>query len=166
MSHWTEKTYKDFLYRITDDFIVQLEDKMEALNISQDEFANKLGVTKGRVSQIINNPGNMTLKKIVEYARTLGMKVSVVAYDDDDADNINGPINSEVFKICWEKSGSPKDLWAFEKELAPEDQLDSASSQSFLGDFDDPSCSESGLKFSNADQIYYADDYKREEAYA
>jgi len=114
-THWTERSNKDFLFRIAADFIVQLEDKMESLQISQDELAQRLGVSKGRVSQILNNPGNITLGKIVEYARTLKMKVSIVAYDDNDPKNERGPINSEVFSICWEKFGKPRDFWAFQE---------------------------------------------------
>ena len=115
-THWTERSNKDFLFRIAADFIAQLEDKMESLPMSQDELAQRLGVTKGRVSQILNNPGNITLGKIVEYARTLEMKVSIVAYEDNDPNNERGPINSAVFNICWEKYGKPKDFWAFEEK--------------------------------------------------
>lgn len=114
-THWTGRSKKDFLFRIAADFIAQLEDKMESLPISQDELAQRLGVTKGRVSQILNNPGNITLGKIVEYARTLEMKVSIVAYEDNDPNNERGPINSAVFSICWEKSGKPRDFWAFQE---------------------------------------------------
>ena len=115
-THWTERSNKDFLFRIAADFIAQLEDKMESLPMSQDELAQRLGVTKGRVSQILNNPGNITLGKIVEYARTLEMKVSIVAYEDNDPNNERGPINSAVFNICWEKYGKPQDFWAFEEK--------------------------------------------------
>jgi transcriptional regulator with XRE-family HTH domain len=114
-THWTGRSNKDFIFRIAADFIAQLEDKMESLPISQDELAQRLGVTKGRVSQILNNPGNITLGKIVEYARTLEMKVSIVAYEDNDPNNERGPINSAVFSICWEKSGKPRDFWAFQE---------------------------------------------------
>jgi transcriptional regulator with XRE-family HTH domain len=113
--HWTERSNKDFLFRIAADFITQLEDKMESLPMSQYELAQRLNVTKGRVSQILNNPGNITLSKIVKYARTLGLKVSIVAYEDNDPNNEKGPINSEVFSICWEKSGKPRDFWAFQE---------------------------------------------------
>lgn len=165
MTHWTESTYKDFLYRIADDFIVQIEDKMESLDISQDELAQMLGVTKGRVSQILNNPGNMKLGNIVKYARTLGMKVSIVAYEDQDPDNINGPINAEIFKICWEKYGSPKDFWEIEKDIILEDKLNYANSQSFFGDSDDRLSSICKRDSSAADRTDYADDYKREETH-
>ena len=98
-THWTNRSSKDFLFRIAADFVSQLEDKMESASMSQDELAQRLGVTKGRVSQILNNPGNITLAKVIEYARTLEMKVSIVAYEDDDPRNERGPINSAVFNV-------------------------------------------------------------------
>lgn len=109
--HWTARSIKDYLFRIATDFIAQLENKMDSLPISQDELAKRLGVTKGRVSQLINHPGNISLGIMIEYAKALGMKLSVVAYEDDDLENKKGPIDSEIFKICWEKCGKPRDFW-------------------------------------------------------
>jgi len=128
--HWTERSNKDFLFRIAADFITQLEDKMESIPISQDEFAKRLDVTKGRVSQVLNNPGNITLGKIIKYSRALGLKVSIVAYEDDDPKNERGPINSEVFNICWGKLGKPTDFWAFLESPKVIAQEDTASTQS------------------------------------
>jgi len=110
-THWTERTAKDFLFRIAADFISQLEDKMESPPLSRNDLAKKLNLTKGRISQVFNNPGNITLEKIVEYSRALKMKVAIVAYEDGDPENTNGPINSEIFKICWQKSGKPREFW-------------------------------------------------------
>jgi hypothetical protein len=67
-----------------------------------------------RISQIFNNPGNLTLNKIVQYARALGLKVAVIAYDDGDHINKNGPISSEIFNICWENAGKPKDFFGLQ----------------------------------------------------
>lgn len=114
-AHWTERSVKDYLFRIAADFIAQLEKKMESLKMSQDELAQKLGITKGRVSQVLNHPGNLTLGNVITYARTLGMKVSIVAYEDDYPENKRGPINSEIFRICWEQSGKPSDFWAVQE---------------------------------------------------
>jgi len=110
-THWTARSIKDYLFRIAADFIAQLENKMDSLPISQDELARRLGVTKGRVSQLINHPGNISLATMIEYAKALGMKVSVVAYEDNDPKNTKGPIDSEIFRICWEQLGKPRDFW-------------------------------------------------------
>jgi len=113
--HWTERSIKDYLFRIATDFIAQLEKKMESEDISQDELAKRLKITKGRVSQVLNHPGNISLAVFAKYARALGMKMSIIAYDDHDPLNKKGPINSEIFEICWEECGRPHDFWAFQE---------------------------------------------------
>lgn len=110
-THWTEQSVKDYLFKIVADLFAQLEDKMESERITKDKFAEKLGITKGRVSQILNHPGNITLGNVVKLSKALGMKVSLVAYEDDDLSNTRGPINSEIFRICWQKLGKPQDFW-------------------------------------------------------
>ena len=110
MHHWTETSEDDFLYKIAADFIDQLRLMMEAQPVTQSELARRLHITKGRVSQILHDPGNLTLKQIIRYARALGLKVAIVAYDDDDRKNDRGPINSDIFRICWENSGCPNNF--------------------------------------------------------
>jgi DNA-binding phage protein len=107
-SHWTNESFEEFQYRITFDFISQIEDRIEAMRgMSRKVLAEKLGVTASAVSQILNNPENLELKTIIAYSRALGMKVAVVPYDDFDPDNDNGPINSEIFNECWKTQGRP-----------------------------------------------------------
>ena len=110
-THWTASSIKNFVYRVASDFVLQIEKRMDKENINQKELAERVELSEGRVSQILNNPGNLTLKKMVEFARGLGMKLAVVAYDDADPENVNGPINSEIFQLCWERSGSPTDFF-------------------------------------------------------
>jgi hypothetical protein len=88
-AHWTQRTIRDYLFRIAADFIAQLEKKMEAENIS--------------------------LAIVAKYAKALSMKMSIIAYEDDDPENIKGPINSEIFKICWEACGKPHDFWELQE---------------------------------------------------
>jgi transcriptional regulator with XRE-family HTH domain len=117
-THWTGRSIEDFVYRISSDFALQIENKMDEEGVTQSSLADTLGVTDGRVSQVLRNPGNLTLKKMVQYARSLGMKVSVVAYEDGDPQNENGPINSQIFSTCWTKAGKPTDFFALH-ESAP-----------------------------------------------
>lgn len=117
VGHWTQQSVDDFVYSISASFTGQLERKMQEKEISRSELAAKLDKTTGRVSQVLNDPGNLGLRLIVEYAGSLGMKASVIAYDDNDPDNTKGPINPEVFVKSWEKLGRPSDL--FEVEDAP-----------------------------------------------
>ena len=110
-AHWTESSTADFLYRISSDYIRQIEKAMDDAGSNQAKLATSLGVSESRVSQVLNNPGNLTLRNVIDYARALGRKVAIVAYDDNDPDNQNGPINSEVFAKCWEKLGCPADFF-------------------------------------------------------
>ncbi len=112
LKHWTERSTDDFLYKIGWDFVAQIERLIDSGETTQAALAEKLGVSKGRVSQVLNNPGNITLKNIVRYARALGKKVSIVAYDDGDPDNHKGPVNSEIFLTCWERAGGPADFFS------------------------------------------------------
>jgi transcriptional regulator with XRE-family HTH domain len=109
--HWTNSSTEDFLYRIGFDYISQIQQAMEADGVSQAKLAKALKLSEGRVSQVLNNPGNLTLRKIIEYARALGKKVAIVAYDDHDPENQSGPVNAQVFAKCWENAGSPADFF-------------------------------------------------------
>jgi transcriptional regulator with XRE-family HTH domain len=110
IGHWGNRDSDDFLYQIAFDFVAHLSNIMESEGIGRAELAQKLGVSKGRVSQILNNPGNLTLKLVVEYARAIGYKVAIVTYDDGGNDN-NGPVNPQIFTSCWEKLGRPTDFF-------------------------------------------------------
>lgn len=110
--HWTAGNNKAFLHAIAFDFIAQLQQRMEELPLKQEELAKKLGVTEGAVSKVLNNPQNLTMKTMVNYARAVGMKVAIVAYDDNDLQNEGGPINSEIFTTCWKNAGRPRDFWS------------------------------------------------------
>ena len=119
VAHWTQKDIADFVYYISSTFVAQLEMKMEKEQISRSQLAARLKKTTGRVSQVFNDPGNLSLKTIAEYARELGMKVGIVAYDDGDSGNTKGPVNPEVFVKCWEMRGRPANL--FETECMNEE---------------------------------------------
>lgn len=127
--HWTEENIAAFLYKIAADFVAQLEEKMASVPLSQAEVAARLKVTEGRVSQILNNPGNLTLKMIIKSARALGMKIALVAYDDNDPNNERGPINSDIFRLCWTNAGSPR---TFRHLQAQESVSDALSSEAML----------------------------------
>jgi transcriptional regulator with XRE-family HTH domain len=102
--------------RILFDFIAQIENKMEIDGITKTELAKRLSVTQSAVSQILNNSKNMSLETAIKYARAVGLKVSVVAYDDADPENYKGLINAEIFIKCWERQGKPIDYFDLEEE--------------------------------------------------
>lgn len=109
--NWTEESPKDFVFYIASDFVDKLEDEMKESGLSKKGLAKRLGVSAGRVSQIFHNPGNLTLEMIVRCARAVGIKVAVLAYNDGDKGNVNGPIIPEVFYECWNRSGNPKNMF-------------------------------------------------------
>lgn len=116
-SHWTARSPEDFLYSIASDFVEQLRAKMKTLGLSQSELALAAKVSKSYVSQVFNDPGNLSLITIVKFAKAVGMKVSIVGYEQSakEAETV-GPINSEVFRLCWERQGKPIDLWSFKEQ--------------------------------------------------
>ena len=114
--HWTEKSIDDYANWLSFDFITQIAKTMEAMLLKQAQFADRLNLTKGRVSQIFNNPGNLTLNNIIKYSRCLGVKVAIVTYNDNDPDNESGPVNADIFRICWEERGKPKDVFEIEEK--------------------------------------------------
>jgi transcriptional regulator with XRE-family HTH domain len=110
--HWTAHSTQDYLSRIIFDFLGQLEKRLESIPMSQRDLSRKLGVTEGAVSQTFNNIGGLNLRKAVNYAQAVGLKIAILAYNDDDPNNERGPINSEIFELCWEKQGKPIDFFA------------------------------------------------------
>ena len=113
--HWTAESTKAFRYRVVSDFVLQIEKRMDQLGWTHKKLADALGVSKGRVSQILNNPGNMTLDLMIRCARALNLKVAAIAYDDGDQDNQRGPVSAEVFRISWEKLNKPLDVWSVQE---------------------------------------------------
>jgi transcriptional regulator with XRE-family HTH domain len=111
LNHWTARSTSAFVFRISSDFVAQLQSKLEAEGTTHSELAKRIGVTLGRVSQVLNDPGNLTLKGTVRFARALGMKVAVVAYDDGDSINRKGPVSPEIFHACWNLAGAPRDFF-------------------------------------------------------
>lgn len=105
--HWTERSIDDFVYRIVFDFISHIDKSIS----SQADLADRLEVSPGRVSQMLNSPKSMSLRNVVKYARAIGRKVALVLYDDDDPGNTNGPVNSRIFSSCWERAGKPADFF-------------------------------------------------------
>jgi hypothetical protein len=116
--HWTERKIADFVYRISADFVLQLEKKLDQVGLSHKAFADRAHVSQGRVSQVLNNPGNLTLTSTVQWARALDMKVAIVAYEDGDPSNQKGPVNSEIFYTCWTRAGSPRNFFALGQCMA------------------------------------------------
>ena len=68
--HWTARRVGDFLYKLGAEFVDQLDVRLSALGIAQKQLAHRANVSEGRVSQVFNDPGNLTLKSMVTWARS------------------------------------------------------------------------------------------------
>ena len=105
--HWSLESDIDLRTRISFDFLAQIEEKMDENGWSRADMASAMGVTKGRISQVFNNPGNLTLKTMMRMAVAVGSFVSVVAYSQGGEGHEAGPVISCVFEACWEKMNKP-----------------------------------------------------------
>ena len=112
-AHWTDKSPKYFRLNIARNFVTRIEAKLEEMERSYSEFASMLGVSKGRVSRVFNNPGNLTLDTMIRWCRALDMKPAIVVYEDSAIPGRAAPIHPDVFVKCWEEMQYPTDMWAF-----------------------------------------------------
>lgn len=113
--HWTAQSLEDFRYEIAADFIDQIESRLQENKWQRKDLAQALGKSESWVSQLFNNPGNMSLNTMIGCAAKLNMKLSVLAYDDGDHDLQRGPVHAEVFNRCWEMLEKPHDFWDVER---------------------------------------------------
>jgi DNA-binding phage protein len=112
--HWTDEKEEYLQERIAQDFLAQIEDRLSEKKWGHVDLAKALGITEGRISQVFNDPGNLTLKTMVRMAKAVGLMVSVVAYNMKGKEREAGPVVSWMFESCWEKLGEPMAIWDLE----------------------------------------------------
>lgn len=56
-----------------------LEQALDASDLDQKALAEKLGVTQGRVSQVLNGDGNLRVAAVARYLRALGYQTHISA---------------------------------------------------------------------------------------
>lgn len=56
-----------------------LRKALDASGMDQKELASKLGVSEGRVSQVLNSDGNLRVAAVARYLRALGYEASITA---------------------------------------------------------------------------------------
>lgn len=86
------KTEEYWFETIQNEIYRQVENYLRENNLTQSQFAEKLGVTKGYVSQILNGNYNATLKKLIELS--LAIEIAPVF----DFQNLNEYINEDFQK--------------------------------------------------------------------
>lgn len=63
------------------DFTSQIEEALDVLGLKKTDLAEKVRVSKGRVSQIMNAPGNLTLSSMVRLSSAVGKKIEITLRD-------------------------------------------------------------------------------------
>jgi len=127
------------------DFFAQLEKRIEQFGISRKELAGKMNVTPSAVSQILNSPPeNPKVETLVHYARNLGLKVAVVAYDDNDPGNDRGPIYSGVFEESWKSLNRPRDLFDVQEACRHEPSISQVATYAWHRNAYGPACTTLG----------------------
>jgi len=58
-----------YLFRVTEDILVAMEDQ----SVSKAELAQRLGLSKARISQLLGGSSNMTIGTLAEIAFALGL---------------------------------------------------------------------------------------------
>ncbi|MBN2383594.1 helix-turn-helix transcriptional regulator [bacterium] len=104
---WTEDL-ESLRYHTTFVFITTLSNKMHELGLNQRGLAERLGISESRVSQIFNNPGNLTLSKMIKWAHAVELKIAVVPYNDEDPNFKKAPVIADAFTKLWELHGRPR----------------------------------------------------------
>lgn len=76
-AYWFEKSQNE-LFR-------QFHYYMERENINQTQLAERLGITRGRVSQILRGESNFTMKTLIELGLFIGVipKINYTSIDDE-----------------------------------------------------------------------------------
>lgn len=105
---WVENSVENLKYFIGADFVDQLQTKLDSQGLTQRMFAEKLGVTEGRVSQIFNSPGNLTIDTMVSWGQTVGMKTGIILYGNSVDEELRGPLSGKIFYDCWRNMGAPR----------------------------------------------------------
>lgn len=113
--HWTGQSDEAFQYAVSSQFVDQVEVRLEELKMNYAELAKVLDITKSAVSQFMRDPQNLRLSTMTKMARVLGMKFTIVAYNDADASS--GPVEPTFVRKCWEHFGSPQNGWDLDKAL-------------------------------------------------
>ena len=106
--YWTTRIQLE-LYRIINDYI-------NNNHLTRTELANKLGVTKGYVSQVLSGDFDHRLSKFVELSLAAGVipKVSFIPTDKVFAKETIAEIS--IKGICSDKEGIPNGLKRFDKQ--------------------------------------------------
>lgn len=104
--HWTSRDNDSFKFAVLADFIDQVKDKLEKDGISIATFFKKLH-DPHYIALNFDNPDGLSVLNMADIIQALNLKMTILVYDDGDTENKTGPVNSEMFKTCWDLQGKP-----------------------------------------------------------
>ena len=84
LSSFVESAKNDDLYwveKIKLDFAIELDRCRRDLNMTADEFAKELGVSRAYMSKLFRGDVNLTIKSMVKLARSVGARISLSTHD-------------------------------------------------------------------------------------
>ena len=84
LSTFVESAKNDDFYwveKIKLDFAIELDRCRRDLNMTADEFAKELGVSRAYMSKLFRGDVNLTIKSMVKLARSVGARISLSTHD-------------------------------------------------------------------------------------
>lgn len=87
---------------------MSIEEKMERWQIRYTDMARILKISKSRMTAIKSDFTKLNLITLMKVVRSVGLKMEVVIYDDNDSRNELGFVEPGIFNICWSALGSPR----------------------------------------------------------
>ena len=114
--HWTAESVEAYQYAVASDFIAQIQEQMEMCNLRPKDIAARLDETEAYILQVFDHPGDMTLTTMIAIAQADTDGLSIVGYVAGRS-TAQGPVNSKIFRACWEVAGAPCDFFELEDVL-------------------------------------------------
>ena len=95
------QTKEYWIAKLQIDLFNEVEDYMKRNNLSRVQFAEKLGVSKGYISQVLNGDADHRMSKLVELALAIGLVPTIMYEKPEDllSREKYGAINISVLDI-------------------------------------------------------------------
>ena len=94
-----KQTPEYWLETIQNEIFRQVKNYMEENNLNQTQLANKLGVSKGYISQILNGNFNFTLKKLIELSIAIGVVPDLKFKPIENKKGLQADESSNLYKV-------------------------------------------------------------------
>lgn len=108
MAHWTSRDMHSYIFAVVSNFVIAVEIYMEEHGKNYKDLAKLLNAGIDEVMVKVNNPSTFSLADLYRWTKALGIKFIIFMYDDQDPSNIQGPLNTEILRQCWELLGKPR----------------------------------------------------------